>query len=131
MYQESRQLHRSRKRKEREHIFVMGSGGHRPQIEIAIDGQTVKTLIDSGAQVNLIDQSTYDSLSTKPRLETCGGKLYAYQTDKPIPIKGQFQASVEANGHKTEARFKVVEGQAGNLLSFFFFSYFLTHFLIT
>ena len=101
-----------------DYIFAIGSGGQQPQVDVEIDGVTIHALIDSGAQVNLIDQATFESFSRKPTLEPAKGKLYAYQTDKPISVKGQFNATVQANGHKTEASFKVVDGRAGNLLSF-------------
>ena len=43
-----------------------------------------------------------------------GGKLYAYQNDRPILVKDQFCDKVEVNWQKPKARFK----EAGNLLCF-------------
>ena len=62
-----------------------------------------------GAQVNLNVQATFESLPRILTLESLKGKLYVYQTDKPIRIKGYFNVTVQANGHKTEASFKVVD----------------------
>ena len=98
--------------------LAIGSGGQQPEVDVEIDGVTIHALIDSGAQISLIDQATFESLPRKPTLEPAKGKLYAYQTDKPISVKSQFNATVHANGHKTEASFKVVDGWVGNLLSF-------------
>ena len=94
---------------EREYIFFVGSGGHRPQIEIAIDGQTIKTLIDSGAQVNLIGQSTNDSLSSKP-IETAR-RLDLFSTQafrKPVDI-----ASVD----EPEDRYKNLAKEFNDVIS--------------
>ncbi|RNA16800.1 Retrovirus-related Pol poly from transposon, partial [Brachionus plicatilis] len=65
-----------------------------------------------------MDTATFNTLLPKPHLEPCCNQLYAYQSDRPIPVLGQFATVVRANGHEAQAQFKVVEGQAGNLLSF-------------
>ena len=85
--------------------------------QLEIEGFTIHSLIDSGAQVNLIDQATFECFPRKTTLELAVGKLCPYQTEKPISLKDQFNATVQANGHKTKASFKV-DGGAGNLLSF-------------
>ena len=100
------------------YIFSIGSKGRRPQTEIKINGQAVKVLIDSGAEVNLIDQATYQALIERPQLEPGGRNVFPYQSDKPIHVRGQFRTVVQSNGHSTEAKFKVVDGNSGNLLSF-------------
>ena len=103
---------------ESEFVYAIGSGRGRPQVHLIINGITVLAMIDSGAQVNVIDQATYELLATVPRLSATSKRLFAYQADNPLRVRGQFRASVEANGHRTLAEFKVVDGQAGNLLGF-------------
>ena len=103
---------------ESEFVYAIGSGRGRPQVHLIINGITVLAMIDSGAQVNVIDQATYELLATVPRLSATSKRLFAYQADNPLRVRGQFRASVEANGHRTEAEFKVVDGKAGNLLGF-------------
>ena len=100
------------------YIFSIGSKGRRPQTEIKLNGQAICVLIDSGAEVNLIDQATFGALSNRPQLEPGGRNVFPYQSDKPIHVRSQFKAVVHSNGHSTEASFKVVDGHSGNLLSF-------------
>lgn len=100
-------------------VFALSSDRNKmPKIAVEIESTFVFALVDSGAQVNLIDTTSFNALKVKPQLEPCNSKLYAYQSEQPIPILGQFVTEVRANGHKALAKFKVVEGKAGNLLSF-------------
>ena len=44
-------------------------------------------------------------------------KIFAYGSTKPLPLKGEFQATVESNKRYTVSVIHVVEGGSGNLLS--------------
>ena len=44
-------------------------------------------------------------------------KIYAYGATKPLPLTGQFQATIESKTRYTVSQFYVVEGKSGNLLS--------------
>ena len=53
---------------EADYFFAIVPGLDRPQFDLQINGFKVKVLVDSGAQVNQIDQVTFDALNRKPRL---------------------------------------------------------------
>ena len=94
--------------------LFMRSAQDEPQVDFRINGITVRAMIDSGAQVNLIDQATYELLATVPRLSATSKRLFAYQANNLLRVRGQFIASGEANGHITKTEFKVVDGQSRN-----------------
>ena len=90
----------------------------RPMVNLKINDKAFSILIDSGAQENLLDYTSYLTFPVKLRLEQCRTKLYGYN-NQAISILGQFQADVETeDGINGEATFKVVAGDSGNLLSF-------------
>ena len=95
-------------------------GGHpnkRLQTTARIQSQNITFLIDTGATVDLIDSDTYELLKNQVSLRKSSTKIYAYGAKTPLPVKGQFQATVESKERYTVSQFYVVEGRGGNLLS--------------
>ena len=87
-------------------------------MEVSINGNSVSALVDSGANDNLLDEGTYQSMVPVPQLVPSTTKLYPYSVDSAIDVLGQFQAQVQANRHGARATFRVVKGLHGNLLGF-------------
>ena len=73
---------------------------------IRVQDQRLKVQVDSGAEVNIIDHTTYRNLSRKPPLRSTNAKLKPYES-KPIPVKGCFRATVRANGRQVNTTFYV------------------------
>ena len=78
-------------------------------------------LVDSGATTNIVSEETWKRLkakhinchsSTNPSCK----ELYAYATDKPLPVKGTFSCEVQAGDKKTQAEFMVIRGKGISLL---------------
>ena len=44
-------------------------------------------------------------------------KIYAYRFRTPLPLKGQFQATLESKKRYTVSQIYVIDGAGGNLLS--------------
>ena len=85
--------------------------------KIKVNGQYVTMQVDSGAEVNVINEKTYMELAQKPKLKQTSVKLRPYKS-KPLPVKGYIVTEVSANGTtKTDTRIYVTAGSNGkNLL---------------
>ena len=77
----------------------------------------VKSLIDTGVIVDVIDNPTYQSLKTKVKLEPTKTKIVVYGSSTPLKLHGCFPASIESNSRFTVSTFHVVDGTGGNLPS--------------
>ena len=84
---------------------------------IKINGQDVLFLVDTGATVDIIDSVTYEKLKKKGSLQRSSTKIYAYGFQTPLPLKGQFQATLESKKRYATSQLYVIDGAAGNLLS--------------
>jgi hypothetical protein len=73
-------------------------------------------LIDSGAEENLIDKSTYDSFKFRPELIKSRVKLYVYNSNEPLQVLGEFSSQIGYDGECIVAKFIVTNGYSGCLL---------------
>ena len=71
--------------------------------------------IDSGADANVINENTYNTLVPKPHLWQASSKLKPYSS-KPIHVKGYFMANFQVNGKKSESKVYVTNGNKCNNL---------------
>ena len=87
------------------------------EIKVKLNKQYIKMEVDSGAEVNILNESTYQSMKPAPKLKQCSVKLKPYKS-KAIPVKGYFMAEITANGKiEKEAKIFVTHGSSGkNLL---------------
>ena len=84
---------------------------------VRINSVNVDFIVEKGTTVDVIDSQTYDRLKSNVTLSRSTKKIFTYACDKPLPLKGQFQALFESNTRHTVSQVYVVEGSAGNLLS--------------
>ena len=77
-------------------------------------------LVDSGALSNVVSVATWKELKREAiQYSSCASsdnKLFAYASDKALPMKGSFTCDVKCGHHKTQADFLVVEGEGVPLL---------------
>ncbi len=69
--------------------------GQTEKTEIKIGGNPVDVIIDSGATVNIIDNSLWEVLKKKKvkcRSQKTDKKLFAYGSDEPLELAGVFKA---------------------------------------
>ena len=87
-------------------------------MNVTVNGhvQNVHFLIDTGATVDIIDSNTFEKLNKKVSLQKSSTKIYAYGFQAPLPLKGQFQATLESKKRYTVSQIYVIDG-AGGLLS--------------
>ncbi|XP_063965770.1 uncharacterized protein K02A2.6-like [Lytechinus pictus] len=103
-----------------ETLFTVGNSNTSTRVDIA--GISIDMLIDTGASVNIIDSSTYDwmrgqTTSNGIRLAPNHIRLFAYGSNTPLPVRGEFHATISCSrGTSAMATFFVVEGGTGCLL---------------
>ena len=90
-----------------------------PTCLIEIEGQRLDIMIDTGASVNLIDETTYRKINRHrgQRLKKAERYIYSYGSSAPLPILGTFVTTIKTSDVSTIAKLHVVEGNFGNLLS--------------
>lgn len=87
----------------------------RPVRSIKIENCEVKVLIDTGATVNVMDESIFQQLfANKVKLQKSTSVLRSYQTNenpsRPLTVMGKFDAVVESNTKIIPATFHVIKG---------------------
>ena len=87
---------------------------------VEIDGTLLEMMIDTGASVNLLDESTFRRMSNSGNqmLKPSQTKIYLYGSANPLPVLGTFIASIKSNTVTTTTQLHVVKGTTGNLLSY-------------
>lgn len=90
------------------------------RITVNIGGIPVEMIIDSGASCNIIDQSMWEMLKAKhiQCVSTkCKTNLYAYGSNKSLPVIGKFTAQVVLDQTVLDnVEFIVIEGRGQPLL---------------
>ena len=90
----------------------------RPTTDIKLCSTKINILVDTGASVNLIDGTTYNTLEKIPQLKKSNTKIFTYGGEKPMKIIGKFETMVESKKVFNIETFYVVQGNSGNLLSY-------------
>jgi hypothetical protein len=89
-----------------------------PRASIEINKTKLSFLIDTGAPINVIDESTYHSIHMRPKLEKCHTEYYGYTARSPLQIVGQFVAELSTASKTVKAGFIVIKGRAELLLGY-------------
>ena len=82
---------------------------NRPVFGVEMLGRSVKVLIDSGADNNIMDENTFRAFKDKVTLRRCSKAMYPYGMDKAIKVIGEFETEVRSNGKSCCAKFLVVK----------------------
>lgn len=103
--------------KEENIFYAMG----RNTFEFLVGGVKIPMIIDSGADVNILDEVSWKKakeagIMVEDYTETSDRTLRAYATMEPMNIKCMFWAAVQAGATRTRAKFYVVEKGQRNLL---------------
>ena len=89
-----------------------------PVVTLLVCHTPVAIHVDTGAQLNIIDEATFNRLAVRPVLQKCKTTLFGYNTRVPIATVGQFETRVIASGSYRTVSFVVTQGNGGNLLSY-------------
>ena len=78
----------------------------------------IDVIIDSGASVNIIDESTYKQLNQRNTLplKQPESNIFPYGTSVQIPILGMVMVTIQFQSTTLDANFYVAKGTGGNLL---------------
>ena len=68
-----------------------------PLVSLLICQTWVSICVDTGAQVNIIDEQTFCKLKDKPALYKSKTTLFGYNNSKPIDLLGEFTTRVKSN----------------------------------
>ena len=76
---------------------------------LKVDGHSVGFLIDSGASVNIMDQTSFDNLQKTCKLTVypTNTRIYSYGSKTPIPLKGVVYGNIEHEGTHHLGRFHI------------------------
>ena len=79
-------------------------------ITVKVDDIPLQVQINSGADVNIIDEDSFDKLKEHVVLKSTRAKLFAYNSTVPLPLLGKFTAVVSTKKRYDAADFYVVKG---------------------
>lgn len=90
-------------------------------MEATIGGITIKVLIDSGADANLIRLETWETLKAKKvrvvkSVKGSSRTLRGYGSDRPLDVVGTFEAEVGIGRRSVVGEFFVVRGGQKDIL---------------
>ena len=88
-----------------------------PFFKIKVHGTPVTIMADSGASINILDETEYGRLPNRPNLEPSNVKIYGYQSKVPLRVLGIFTTALESETKKLSDKLCVVEGCGTSLLS--------------
>ncbi|CAB4032489.1 Hypothetical predicted protein, partial [Paramuricea clavata] len=80
------------------------------KVKININAVPIKFQIDSGADVNIIDEDTFVTLKGKVTLKKSNAKLFAYNSSSPLSLVGKFTAAIATKKRYDVADFYVIKG---------------------
>lgn len=100
---------------ETEYVYSINGVGL-PYTTVHIQDTEVRVLIDSGASINIIDESSFNHLKTKPQLHKSKAHIVAYGAQEAVQCLGTFSCRVRIGNAHTQAQFYVTRGSDGNLL---------------
>jgi hypothetical protein len=89
-----------------------------PKVTLKINGVDAKVLIDTGASINIIDQSCVNKMRPKPQMQRAKIKAFPFGQSKPLPLKGKYTFTVESGKKFTTADFYIMSGGSETLLSY-------------
>ena len=63
-----------------------GSSSTIPTRHVTLQGEPVEMIIDTGASVNILQSSTYNSLQDRPTLQPTSTRIFPYGEKSPLPV---------------------------------------------
>ena len=94
-------------------VYVFQIGNKSNTHPVLINDTEINVIIDSGSTTNILDENSFDSIMSQPKLEISSTKIYPYQSDSPLQPQG---AAITANQTSLSTKFYIVKGNYGSLL---------------
>ena len=83
---------------------------------VQLGNQNVNLLIDSGCNLNILDEKVFHTLKPQPALTPLHTRIYPYQADKQLEVLVMFKTMLTVSDKSTRVKFHVVKGKGGALL---------------
>jgi hypothetical protein len=88
-----------------------------PSVRVKVCKHLFDATIDTGATINVIDQTTYSKMD-RVNLKQTNIKAFAYNATEPVKFQGKFEAVIETRKRIAVATFYVAQtSNSGNLIS--------------
>ena len=89
----------------------------KPQLNIRVNGNVINFLIDTGSSMNVISKTIYEQKLKDIPLHKTSLNALPFTSTTPVPLKGKFQATLEAKHQFHVATIYVTADDGGCLLS--------------
>lgn len=101
-----------------EYLFVIGNNKEATTVSVTVGNMLIPVIIDSGASANVLDTATFNYLMDNGFvLRKFNVRIYSYDSEMPLPVKGTFSTNVSTFQLHTRTDFVVVENfHTGSLL---------------
>jgi hypothetical protein len=99
------------------YILAVGNA-NLPRLSFEINGTNMELYVDTCSSMNVINETMYNKIASKPRLREVACKVYGYQSQTPIEFIGEFRAKVRHSDKEVEADVAVVRGNERCLISY-------------
>ena len=95
---------------------VKSNKKYRSHVTVRVDNHPVRFQVDSGADVNIMDEKTFSHIKSRVKLSKCKARLYPYGSRSPLRLK--FTATLSNSEKYDVADIYVVQGthNVGSLL---------------
>ena len=84
------------------------------KVKVNINAVPIKFQIDSGADVNIIDEDTFVTVKRQVTLNKSNAKLFAYNSSSPLSLVGKFTATIATKKRYDVADFYVIKGSGSS-----------------
>ena len=97
---------------------VKSNKKYRNHVTVRVDNHPVRFQVDSGADVNIMDEKTFSHIKSRVKLSKCKARLYPYGSRSPLRLLGKFTATLSNSEKYDVADIYVVQGthNVGSLL---------------
>ncbi len=96
---------------------IHGNSHTNEYVTVKIADQKLKMVMDTGASVNIVSEVEWNQLkSAGMKLQPAETKVYAYASQEPLPILGQFISKIETQQDSTQAKVLVIRGKAAPIM---------------
>jgi len=89
-------------------------------VTLKLNDLPVKMLVDTGASIDIIDESTYEMMqkSQSVCLSRPSNRIFAYGSKTQLPVLGKFKGTLESRNKIAITDIHIVQGNFGCLLSY-------------
>ena len=86
-------------------------------VSLKIKNRSIRMKIDTGSDVNIIDQPSFEIFKHSVKLKKTDINLRGYNSKFPLKVLGKFSEVVESRSKVILTEFYVVSGRSGSLIS--------------